>query len=180
MVHCSGKSNTVADCLTRVDVIEPLIGEELISEEEIVEEQLYDQEAQFLIQAINFNYRRRPELCSEAALRVENGILKSKIGQIYVPLSKRDRILNIAHAAHLGYQQTYRNISSKFLFPKLKTAVINLVSKCRVCSLVKPKFRSPHACSIITKAPMEVLALDFVGPLPPMSRGKKYLLVTIE
>ena len=45
--------------------------------------------------------------------------------------------------------------------------------------MVKTKYHQVPASPIITQAPLEVLTLDFVGPLPS-SQGFKYMLVAID
>ena len=79
----------------------------------------------------------------------------------------------------MAIQQTLGRLRSKFFWPNLKASVESFVKQCRICSLVKPKFVCPRSMPILSKAPMEILACDFVGPLP-VSQGCRYLLVIID
>jgi len=183
--HCSGKSNTAADCLSRINMIDKLPGEELITENELNDAQHYDKEVKSMIEAINKNFNRRPDRVSDSLwslkhkLNVQNGILISNDDRLYVPFSKRFKVLTVAHSNHLGINQTINNIKERFIFPNLVNSVNKFVKNCRICNLVKPKFAQPPSCPILTKAPMEVLAMDFVGPLPP-SNGHRYLFVVVD
>jgi len=182
---CPGKENIVADALTRVNLLMPLPGEELISENEIAEAQKYDPECQALVIALTKNYKQKPVEVSDIAweirnqLEVHDGLIKSKLGKIFVPYRKRIRVLKVAHSGHIGENHTCENIRNRFLLPNLKSSVHRLISNCRICTMVKPKYQQPPCSPVITQAPLEVLALDFVGPLPA-SNGFKYLLVAID
>jgi len=183
--HCPGKDNAVPDALTRVNVLDSTWGEKLVSEKEIEEAQFFDEQCRVLKLAIKRNYKYKPvELDDDLwrmrrSLVVEKDIIKSDTGKILVPYKKRIRVLKVAHSVHLGEVQTYENVVTRFTFPSIRQNVKRLISNCRICSLVKAKHYSPPASPVITRAPMEVLAIDFVGPLP-VSMGFRYLLVVID
>ena len=44
-------------------------------------------------------------------------------------------------------------------------SVQNFVQTCRTCSFVKPKYIDPTSMPMLAKAPMEVVACDFIGPI---------------
>ena len=183
--HCSGKSNTAADCLSRINSIDVLPGETFVSEESIMEAQKFDIETQQMIKFIEGNGQEWPEGVSQTvwkmrkSLTVADGILQSMFGKMFIPFRLRLKVLTVAHGCHSGYDTTYLNIRNRFCFPDLSNCVKHFVANCRICNMVKPKFDKPPPCPVLTKAPMEVLALDFVGPLPS-SKGHQYLLVAID
>ncbi len=183
--HCSGKSNTVADCLSRINVIESLPGETFLSESNIINAQTYDKECKAMIDVLTKKSKHKPENVSLSVWRmrkslvVDNGVLKSSFGKLFIPYKLRLKVLTIAHGCHHGIDSTLLNIKNRFIFPKLKESVKRFVSNCRICNMVKPTFVNPPSSPILTKAPFEILALDFVGPLPN-SEGYQYLLVAID
>ena len=44
VIYCSRKDNTESDCITRINIVEPLVGEGLISENEVILAQKFDKE----------------------------------------------------------------------------------------------------------------------------------------
>jgi len=185
VIHCSGKSNTVADCLSRVNVIDCLEGDCLVSEKEVLDVQMFDEETKEMLKWLDERKKGKPKNVGSALWKVRselknnNGALETDNGRIFVPSSFRHKILTVGHGAHNGIQQTICRIRSKFFWPCLKNSVTDFVQNCRTCSLVKPKFNNPVSAPMLTKAPMEVLSCDFIGPLPN-SCGFKYALVLID
>ena len=57
--------------------------------------------------------------------------------------------------------------------------VDNYVANCRVCGLTNPKFRRPPIAPFLVDAPLQMVAADFIGPMPTC-RGKSFLLVIID
>lgn len=96
-----------------------------------------------------------------------------------MPNSLRHKALTLGHGCHIGRNHTLERLRSCFFWPNQASEVSSFVAKCRVCSLVKPKFVAPESAPMLTKSPMETVACDFVGPLCP-SRGFRYLLVIID
>ena len=54
------------------------------------------------------------------------------------------------------------------------------MQNCRVCLLVKPKFVPATLTPFVVKAPLEIVAMDFVGPLPTARGNLRYFLVFID
>jgi len=183
--HCQGKFNTVADCLSRITSIDFDASEILLSESEIVNAQSYDIEVKSLIEALSRGFTKKPDSVRDNSWRMRNelvvsdGVLKSSTGKIFVPYKLRLKVLNIAHGVHHGVSQTIERLRNRFFWPSLKQSVFSFVKNCRVCSLVKPKFVPAKLSPFVTKAPMEIVACDFIGPLPS-SLGHQYALVVID
>jgi len=185
VMYTSGKSNVVADCLSRINVLECMSGELLIGEDDVASAQKYDKETISMIKFIHADDTQRPGCLSEPLWRVRNellvkgGLLMTKSNKIFVPFKIRHKVLTVAHGAHHGIERTICRIRSKFFWPNLKLSVTNFVKSCRTCSLVKPNFVAPHSSPMLCKSPLEVLACDFIGPLPD-SFGYKYCLMIID
>ena len=60
VMHCGGKSNTIADCLTRVNVIDKEPGEIIINENELVDWQKFDDMFKTMIKSISCEQKRKP------------------------------------------------------------------------------------------------------------------------
>ena len=173
-----------ADCLSRLNSLD-FEGMTVLREEQVVAAQRFDDETQAMVQAIERKYTRKPDVVSDSlwkmktALIVKDGSLMSKGDRFFVPNSLRHKALTLGHGCHLGRTHTFERLRSCFFWPNQASEVSSFVAKCRVCSLVKPKFVSPESAPMLTKSPMETVACDFVGPLCP-SRGFRYLLVIID
>ena len=74
-------------------------------------------------------------------------------------------MLMVVQGCHHGIDQTIYRLRSKFYWP-------------RTCLFVKPKFINSALSPMVTKASMEVIAMDFIWPLP-ISNGYKYLSVVV-
>ncbi|KAH3769506.1 hypothetical protein DPMN_170775 [Dreissena polymorpha] len=59
----------------------------------------------------------------------------------------------------------------------MKTDVLLHVKRCDTCAANKKPIKTPRApmCSITTGAPFDVLATDYLGPLPLTERGDRYI-----
>jgi len=112
-------------------------------------------------------------------LALKDHIIMTEGDRYFVPYRMRLKVLTVGHGAHCGVEQTISRIRSKFFWPGLNEAVKQFVAECRTCALVKPSFISPDASPLLVKSPLEVMACDFIGPLP-ISFGCKYALVVVD
>ena len=182
--YLKGKENVAADCLSRINAMEFDDNALLIDENEVKEKQKFCKETSFMKTAIEKNYKRKPRMVSQVLwslkkhCTVRDGILYVH-GKLFVPYSLRLKVLTIGHGCHLGRDATFERVKSLFFWPGLSKEVGSFVAKCRICSLVKPRYYDPLLNPLIAKAPFECLAIDHIGPLPP-SQGYRYLLVMID
>ena len=183
--YCPGKSNTVADSLSRINSLDSSQISPDFDFETILRAQETDNESQALIQSIENSTRTKPASVSanlwdmRKTLKLENGHLYNIGGLLFVPYRCRLKLLTLCHGMHRGISSTYNCLRENFFWPRDYKEVAAFVKECRICSLVRPQFiRTPNV-PIITKAPMEIFALDFVGPLP-VSSGYKYFLTAVD
>jgi len=183
--HCSGKSNVVADSLTRVNAMDFLPGETFVSEEEISKAQKFDVECKCMIESIERKFRKKPFKVTDGLwkcreqLCVRDSNLMTKENKLFVPFSLRLKILTVAHGCHQGMHVTINRLRSRCFWPGMRNRAINFVKDCRTCSLIKPSFFRAPPSPILVKAPFEVLACDFVGPLPSCN-GFQFIFVAID
>ena len=99
------------------------------------------------------------------------------------PASRREELLERFHgSAHLGVQKTYDLLKLNAYWPGMETDTQTFVSSCSRCQLAKPAQNVNKAPlkPIYTSAPMEIWAMDIMGPLAYTSSGKRYILVATD
>jgi transposase InsO family protein len=195
--HCSGSRNIVADTLSRVCYAEEDMDEEdiatqndsiFISEDVLKRKQMEDIECCALWRAICAN-EKRPATVSHSLWSIRNCIRK-KDGVLYyedegrerwlIPHTLRLKMLQLAHDNHKGVEGTLARLRRHAYWPNSREDVTQFIKECRICSLVKPEFKPATLTPFSTKAPMEILATDYVGPLPVTAGGFRYMLVFID
>ena len=106
--------------------------------------------------------------------------------QFVVPHNKREEALKTFHdlptSGHRGITQTYEKICDQLWWPKLKEDVHYWCNSCTSCA----RFKTHHLPkapiqSLVAGHPNEVVAIDFVGPMPgPTKLNNVYLLVMVD
>ena len=128
-------------------------------------------------------------------LSVSNGILCRKFVspdgsahtlQVVVPGILRDEVLTQLHegavGGHLGVDKTLARVKERFYWPGYTSDVGDWCSRCGVCAARKtptPKARAPLT-SIVTGYPLQLVAMDIVGPFPESTAGNSYVLVAAD
>lgn len=100
-----------------------------------------------------------------------------------IPPCRRDSILEECHSsAHMGVARTYDLARTNAYWPGLQADVQKFVTSCARCQLGKPgrNLNKAPLKPIFTAKPMEVWALDILGPLPITSSGARYILVATD
>ena len=125
-------------------------------------------------------------------LVMDDGILKRRYEdtqsqstwlQLVVPRSLRDEVLHELHAGalegHLGEDKTLNKLKERFYWPGMQRDVRNWCRTCEVCQTRKSAPKKNHAPLQTIKAgyPMQVVAVDIMGPLPESEAGNSYVLV---
>lgn len=175
--HVAGKSNSVADCLSRVLVCPVLLGTDFLA---MAAEQPGDSDIL--------------SLCSEGSgLRLEDVALQEGGGTLLcdvstgrprpvVPAGWRRRVFDSVHSlSHPGVRASVKLVGSRFVWPGLRKDVKGWAASCIACQRAKVHRH--------TKAPLEPFPIparrfdhvhvDLVGPLPP-SKGFTHLLTMVD
>ena len=110
----------------------------------------------------------------------------STIRQLVVPFSLRIDILEHMHAGsvggHLGQSKTLQKIKDRFYWPGHYNDVITWCSTCPSCATRKtltPKAKAPLN-PITVGSPLQLVAVDLLGPLPKSQSGNSYILVAAD
>lgn len=184
--YTKGKDNVVADSLSRMYTLADVDDEMNINcdDDEILAHQKRDEELRRIYKFLSEDQMSRPSNISNElwsvhhSLNIQDGIVFHD-DKVFVPHSLRRKILTSAHYGHQGNSSMSDKISKNFFWPKLRKDVAEFISHCRVCSLVKPRYVNPHLKPYLLDSPMQLVATDYIGPLPP-SHGNRYLLVIID
>ena len=126
-------------------------------------------------------------------LEIKNRVLwrrfESKEGtssQLIVPREIRKEVLHELHAGavggHLGEEKTLGRLKERFYWPGHFTDVRNWCKTCAACAMRKTpptRGRAPLK-NIQVGYPMQMVAMDILGPLPESDSGNSYLLVASD
>jgi hypothetical protein len=191
-VHISGKSNVVADCLTRQFEDPPessfsgLVLQHLPAAfQSIREHQIKDGFCREVYDKVRKqdptvkNYR----LLNDSIVYVSP---RNKTKAYLVPLELRPMLLEYFHdsalSAHLGVAKTLHRICKVFYWPTIRSDVTNYVRTCDVCQRAKPAQNTRvgfHDSQVVPK-PMERIFIDFVGPIVRSRQGNLAILVVLD
>jgi predicted aspartyl protease len=107
--------------------------------------------------------------------------------RVVVPPSLRPWILRTMHddpisGGHLGIAKTYAKLADRFWWPHLYRDTTSHVTSCTTCAMRKRQTTRPAGLlqPIKVTAPWELVAMDYLGPLPTTTAGNKYILVFMD
>ena len=126
-----------------------------------------------------------------ADYRLENGLLYTRSGRLYVPSTKeeslRTRLLAEAHDAppsgHLGRDKTYERLARYFYWPRLFQQVASYCNSCETCQAVKPSNKNKIGLLNPLEAPRkpwESISLDLITDLPRTKRGHNACVTFVD
>ena len=86
------------------------------------------------------------------------------------------------NGGHLGVEKTLNRVAKRFWWPGYTRAVENYVASCVECQQRKMPVKKTKAAlqTVPVGGPFEMLAIDFLGPLPTTEQGNKYILVVAD
>ena len=180
MLHVSGKSNMVADALSRTNInsLHALLPG--VDYTEMATAQTTDPEmsayrtacSNLVLEDISFGPTGQMLLCD-----VSTGQPRP-----IVPTSMRRRVFDTVHGlSHPGARATKKLIASKFVWHGLRKQVAGWARTCIPCQTAKVH-RHVKAPLVPFEAPhrrFDHIHIDIVGPLPP-SRGFTHLLTMVD
>ena len=168
--YIAGKSNVVADFLSRTEINEinfsPVIKIGIIkdNQEEVLAEALKTKS----LEVIEFN-----------------GIwydisIKNNIRPLIPEKNRKECFDSVHQLGHYGIHTTYNMIHLEVCWPSMRKDIKNWVKDCKECNLNKitqhPKLKK---INFENCDKLEVIHLDIVGPLPT-NKNKKYLITIID
>jgi len=106
--------------------------------------------------------------------------------QMVIPTQLQVQVLREIHggrlSGHLGEVKMLHKIREWFYWPGMSRSVRDWCWTCPSCAALKGPSQKRHAPLQNLKVgyPLEVIAMDIVGPLPPGKSGNKYILVVSD
>lgn len=104
-----------------------------------------------------------------------------------VPRQQRQTILHQVHDAptsgHPGITKTYHKLRQTYFWPRMKADVVRYVNQCVTCTEHKVVQKGPPGLMGTRPRvfrPFQLISTDLIGPLPPSTRGYKYILVICD
>lgn len=100
-----------------------------------------------------------------------------------VPKVLHGEVLSELHegpfGGHLGMEKTLGKVKERFYWPGHFSDVQKWCNTCAVCAMRKTPVPRPKAklCNISVGSPMELVAMDILGPLPETAAGNSNILV---
>ncbi|GBM26817.1 Transposon Ty3-I Gag-Pol polyprotein [Araneus ventricosus] len=198
--YIPGKSNVVADMLSRLDYDQkiPSCEENTVSIDfparspmEIREEQLKDEDLRKIIRCFenddknvnHANWLERGYLMNQGVLYRFSHDSESEEAQLVVPTHERDKILKEHHdspnAAHYGSDGIYQRIAKHYFWIGMRKFITNYVKNCLDCARLKASNQTPAGLlqTPVQAQRFETIAIDLFGPLPESKNKKKWILV---
>ena len=107
----------------------------------------------------------------------------TSILQLIIPQTLREEVLTELHSGvvggHLGEEKTMARLRERFYWPGQWNDVKNFCRACTSCATRKtpaPRRRAPLG-TIQASYPVQIVAVDIMGPLPETANGNSYVLV---
>lgn len=106
--------------------------------------------------------------------------------KLYVPATLRSRLTFGYHCGsgslHQGISRTVRSLSTSFWWPNMKTFVGKLIDECLFCRRRRYIMNKTRFCpgNLLTERPLQVVALDVVGPILMSDSHQYYFLTMID
>ena len=179
-----GSENLAADRLSRICALPKHWETIALGEGEVVNGQEFCSETRAFVRAIERNYLKRPKAVSTALWSCRkdaslDGKLLKLNQNVVVPHALKRKCLILTYGCHAGQDATYNRLKENFFRSIMKITLVDFIQTCHTCSLTRPSFYDPPMAPVLTHAPMQCLAADYIGPLST-SNGHKYCLAVID
>lgn len=105
---------------------------------------------------------------------------------VVVPVNLRENVMMEVHGSvtggHFGKKKTLQRLRSRFYWIGMRRDVCEWCRVCETCAAKKGPQKTPQAPVQLCNAgaPMERVAVDVYGPLPPSSSGNRYIVVAMD
>ena len=128
----------------------------------------------------------------DSGYEVINGLLYSTIRphkyatdhpRLVLPPTARQKVIKLAHldVGHMAALKTLRKVQEAFVWPSMIAEVKAYVRTCATCAVhSKQPVKPPMGEMPLPKAPMQVIAMDLIGPLVKTPQGNQYILSIID
>eukprot|EP00257_Ricinus_communis_P019164 XP_015578077.1 uncharacterized protein LOC107261676 [Ricinus communis] len=168
-----GKSNVVADALSRRSYLLSMVDAKILGVEQLKE-----------------YYKDDPDLSSEMEsptsqfVRQEGYLFKGN--KLYVPRSGvRELLVREVHsgglAGHFRIQKTLDILGEHFYWPRMIKDVTHVVERCATCQKAKGHFkRGLYTPLPVLDTPWDSVSMDFIIGLPRTQKGRDNIMVVVN
>ena len=185
----AGKANGNADCLSRIGGEEPLCVAAMShridnDQSELKRSQEADDE---ILRLKEMAVNRKAKGKEKGQYVMDQGILYYRDVSddlLVIPAELRAEILLTYHdgalGGHLSKRKTYGRIRRKYFWPGMEDDVKEWIKRCQLCATRRDtgvRTKVPLKPIPPPLAPMELTAMDVLGPLPLSRLGNKYIIV---
>ena len=144
-----------------------------LTAEEVLAATDKDEKLQLLKQAVERGYPTKEEAIHIAEykrmmeeLAVVGGIV-CRADKIVLPVTLQQRVIALAHEAHMGIVKTKQFLRSTLWFPGMDAKVEEVLGDCVLClAATNTKQKEPLKPTIMPSRPWQKLCTDLFGPLP--------------
>jgi transposase InsO family protein len=178
IIHKPGKSNVVADFLSRsMETMDLSTTSEWYLE--LKEKILEDRQKYPMFQVIDDKVFKKV------------GVLDDDLSdntydwKLVVPPDKKITILQQEHdnSAHLGISKTTDRIRLRYYWPKMTSEIKEYVNKCEICKASKTTTQNltpPMGKMKQAEGPWQLISADYIGPFVMSKKRNQYLLVIVD
>ena len=103
--------------------------------------------------------------------------------RLVLPPKFRPQVVQQAHkdVGHMSTIKTMHKLQDAFVWPGMKKDLTEFIAKCPLCiAHSKHTVHAPMGEMPLATAPMQMVAMDLVGPLPMSPTGNQYLLNLVD
>lgn len=173
--YIKGNENTVADCLSRVEMIScpsPL------NYKEISEAQQNNEELKMMQKQTNLNIKKLKDPLSDTEIYCE---ISTGRARPYIPEPYRQQIFDTVHGlSHPGVRTTRKLLAKSYFWPGMNTDAADWARSCLSCQRAKVHRHIKSPLGQFPPAPrLEHVHIDVVGPLP-ISENARFIITMID
>lgn len=194
-VYRAGNSHANADSLSRSTALAMVATiTEVLPKVDIRSHQLANPEIAAIIQALecggtvpdSFRHQTDRLIVEEGVLyrRLHPSVVGTERWQTVIPPDLRRSVFQQLHdrSGHLGYAKTFQKIQERVYWPSYSADIKFWVKGCPQCQYrnAPPTNTKAPVVPIQTSRPFQKISWDIMGPLPPSSRGNRYILVVTD
>lgn len=193
--YCPGKDNIMADALSRytsVTVPEGVIRDKCVticplagSPSGKLLKKLKSLQIEQMEDARISNLLARKD--HHEKIKFENGLVYRRCGEmwkVFLPESVLSKLVSECHViyGHIGSRKCLLMIQESFYYPNLCRSVKKLLKTCLTCQKNKVATQASYHPyqPIVCEKPLEILFIDYYGPLPSSTFGYKYVLAILD
>jgi hypothetical protein len=179
-----GSKHCDVDCLSRHNYVNTLVSNNAFVQLDNLLQQQNQEISQNsrLKQSLTFNSSNNVWVFRKRKSRIS----PDGLDLIFIPNSLVPTLLHAAHcdalSGHFGINKLWYKLRYKYYWPQMYNNIKSFVQSCKQCQLRKIPNQVPAGKlqTIQSSTPMELINIDYVGPISRTRKGNEYLIVAID